>query len=100
MEVTPPQWVNLNSDNYKRRILQIGEDEKGLPEKKVSIDRKPGLENQREVGEPEGPPRERSNVNYAQEVVSMIEAGVGVKADLTALKVAGETVGSLLDIFA
>jgi flagellar basal-body rod protein FlgC len=100
MDVTAHNVANLNTDNYKRRIPQIGQDKNGLPETKVTTDNTPGLENPRRVGEPEGPPREMSNVTYTREAVSMIEAEMGVKANVTALKVAGETFGSLLDIFA
>jgi flagellar basal-body rod protein FlgC len=100
MDVTAHNVANLNTDNYKRRIPHIGQDKNELPEIKVTIDNTPGLENPRQVGEPEGPPREMSNVNYAREAVSMIEAEMGAKANVTALRVAGETFGSLLDIFA
>ena len=100
MDVTAHNVANLNTENYKSRIPRIGQDRNGLPEAKVTIDNTPGLENPRKAGEPEGPPREMSNVNYAKEAVSMIEAEMGVKANVKALKVAGETFGSLLDIFA
>jgi flagellar basal-body rod protein FlgC len=100
MDVTAHNVANLNTDNYKKRIPHIGQDKNELPEIKVTIDSTPGLENPRQVGEPEGPPREMSNVNYAQEAVSMIEAKMGIKANVAALKVAGETFGSVLDIFA
>ena len=100
MDVTAHNVTNLNTDNYKRRIPQIGEDKNGLPETKVTVDNAPGLENPRQVGEAEGLPREMSNVTYAREAVSMIEAEMGVKANVTALRVAGETLGSLLNIFA
>ena len=100
MDVTAHNVANLNTDNYKRRVPHVEQDQNGLPETKVTIDKTPGLENPRKVGEPEGPPREMSNVTYAREAVSMIEAEMGVKANVTALKVAGETFGSLLDIFA
>jgi flagellar basal-body rod protein FlgC len=76
MDVTAHNVANLNTDNYKRRIAHISEDKNGLPETKVTIDNTPGLE-----------------------TVSMIEAEMGVKANVKALKVAGEMFGSLLDIF-
>jgi len=99
MDVTAHNVANLNTDNYKRRVPHVAEDKNGLPETTVTIDNTPGLENPRKVGEPEGPPREMSNVNYAEEAVSMIEAEMGVKANVKALKAAGEMFGSLLDIF-
>ena len=99
MDVTAHNVANLNTENYKRQIAHISEDKNGLPETKVTIDNTPGLENPRRAGEPEGPSREMSNVNYAEEAVSMIEAEMGVKANVKALKAAGEMFGSLLDIF-
>jgi flagellar basal-body rod protein FlgC len=99
MDVTAHNVANLNTDNYKRRIPHVTEDKNGLPETTVAIDHTPGLENPRKAGEPEGTPREMSNVNYAEEAVNMIEAEMGVKANVKALKVAGEMFGSLLDIF-
>ena len=99
MDVTAHNIANSNTDNFKRRIAHIGQDKNGLPETNVTIDKTPGLENPRKPGEPDGPPREMSNVNYAEEAVSMIEAEMGVKANVKALQVAGETFGSLLDIF-
>jgi len=99
MDVTANNVANLNTDNYKRRIAHISEDKNGLPATRVTIDNTPGLENPRKIGEPEGPPREMSNVNYAEEAVNMIEAEMGVKANVKALKTAGEMFGSLLDIF-
>ena len=41
-----------------------------------------------------------SNVNYAREAVSMIEAQAGVKANVKTLKSEGELLASLIDIFA
>ena len=99
MDVTAHNVANLNTDNYKRRIPHIGQDMNGLPETKITTDNTPGLENPRKVGEAKNPSLEMSNVNYAEEVVSMIEAEIGVKANVKAIKVAGETFGSLLDIF-
>ena len=99
MDVSAHNVANLNTDNYKRRIPHVQEDQNGLPATTVTIDNTPGLENTRRAGEPEGPPREMSNVNYAEEAVSMIEAEMGVKANVKALKAAGEMFGSLLDIF-
>ena len=49
MDVTAHNVANLNTDNYKRRIPQIGQDKNGLPETKVAIDKTPGLENPRKL---------------------------------------------------
>ena len=100
MDVTAHNIANLNTDNYKRSISHIEQDKNGLPETKVTIDNTPGLENPKKVGEAKGPPWEMSNVSYAEEAVNMIEAEMGVKANVKTLKAAGETFGSLLDIFA
>ena len=100
MDVAANNVANINTDNYKRRIAHISQDKNGLPETKITIDNTPGLENPRKPGEPEGPPREMSNVNYAEEAVSMIEAKIGVKANVKALQISGETFGSLVDFFA
>ena len=75
MDVTAHNMANLNTDDYKRRISHIGQDKNELPEIKVTIDNTPGLANPRKVGEPKGPSREMSNVNYAQEAVSIIKKG-------------------------
>jgi flagellar basal-body rod protein FlgC len=100
MDVAANNVANINTDNYKRRIAHISQDKNGLPETKITIDNTPGLENPRKPGEPEGPPREMSNVNYAEEAVSMIEAKIGVKANVKALQISGEMFGSLVDFFA
>ena len=99
MDVTAHNIANINTDNYKRRIPHIQEDKNGLPQMAVTVDNTPGLESPRRAGEPEGPSREMSNVTYADEVVNMIEAEMGVKANVKALKAAGEMMGSLLDVF-
>lgn len=100
MDVSANNVANLNTDNYKSRVCHIGQDKNGLPEINVTIDKTPGLEKPRKAGEPEGPPREMSNVNYAREAVSMIEAQAGVKANVRTLKTEGEMLASLIDIFA
>ncbi len=100
MDVAANNVANINTDNYKRRVAHVVQDKNGLPETKITIDNTPGLENPRKPGELEGPPREMSNVNYAEEAVSMIEAKIGVKANVKALQISGETFGSLVDFFA
>lgn len=100
MNATANNVANINTDNYKRRVSHISQDKNGLPETKITIDKTPGVENPRKPEEPEGPHREMSNVNYADEVVNMIEAKNGVKANVRALRFARDTFDSLLDIFA
>ena len=99
MDVSANNVANINTDNYKRRVAHVSQDKNGLPETKITIDKTSGLEKPRKPGEPEGPPREMSNVNYAEEAVSMIEAQIGVKANVKSLHIAGKTFASLVDIF-
>jgi len=99
MGVTANNVANINTDNYKRRVAHISQDKNGLPETKITVDKTPGVENPRKPGEPVGPPREMSNVNYADEVVNIMEAKNGVKANVRAMQFAKDTFDSLLDIF-
>ncbi|MBW2184373.1 MAG: hypothetical protein JRF49_11000 [Deltaproteobacteria bacterium] len=100
MDVSANNVANSNTDNYKRRVAHINQDKNGNPETNITIDKTPGLDNPRKSGEPEGPPRKMSNVNYAREAVSMIEAQAGVKANVRTLESKGEMLTSLIDIFA
>lgn len=100
MDATANNVANTNTDNYKRRVAHISQDKNGFPETKITIDKTPGVEDPRKTGEPDGPPREMSNVDYADEVLNMIEAKTGVKANVRALQFARDSFDSLLDIFA
>lgn len=100
MDVAANNVANINTDNFKRRIAKISEDKNGLPETVITTDRTPGPEYPPMTGKPEGTPNAMSNVNYAEEAVSMIEARTGVKANVNALRTAGETYGWFLDIMA
>lgn len=100
MDATANNVANMNTNNYKRRVAHISQDKNGFPETKIAIDKTPGVENPRKTGEPDGPPREMSNVDYADEVLNMIEAKTGVKANVRSLQFTRETFDSLLDIFA
>ena len=100
MNVTANNVANINTDNFKRGIAKITEDKNGLPETVITTDRTPGLEYPDQPGEPGGISREMSNVNYADEAVSMIEARIGVKANVNALRTAGDTFGWFLDVMA
>jgi flagellar basal-body rod protein FlgC len=97
-DVSANNVANINTDNFKRRIAHIGQDKNELPKTNITIDKTPGIEKPRKPGEPEGPPRERSNVKYANDVVSMIEAQAGVKANVKTLQSEGEMLASLIDI--
>jgi len=98
MNVTANNIANINTDNYKRRIANITQDKNGQPKLETTIDKTPGLEKPRKPGEPEEPPREMSNVNYVDEAVSMIEAKIGIKANIKTLQFEEEMVSSLIDI--
>jgi flagellar hook protein FlgE len=100
MDVAANNVANINTDNFKRRIANITQDKNDHPQAHITIDKTPGLEKPRKTGEPEGPPRETSNVNYAEEAVSMIESQIGVKSNVKTLQTEGEMVASLIDIIA
>jgi len=80
MDVSANNVANMNTDNYKRRVAEIGQNENGHP--------------------PKGPPREMSNVNYAEEAVSMIETKIGAHANVKALQTAEDMLASIIDIIA
>ena len=100
MDVAANNIANSTTDNYKRRVAEIGQDKSGHPKVNITIDNTPGLERPRKPGEPEGSPREMSNVNYAEEAVSMIESRAGVKANVKTLQTSEEMLASLIDIIA
>ena len=100
MDVSANNVANMNTDNYKRRVAEIGQNENGHPRVSITIDKTPGMENPREPGEPKGPPREMSNVNYAEEAVSMIETKIGAHANVKALQAAEDMLASIIDIIA
>ena len=99
MDVTANNIANINTDNFKRRVAEITQDKNGQPHINITIDTTPGLEKPRKAGEPEKSSREMSNVNYAEETISMIEAQIGVKANVKTLQTEGEVLASLIDIF-
>ena len=100
MDVTANNIANSRTDNYKRRVAEIIQDKNGHPKVQITTDDRPGVKKIRQAGEPDGPPQEMSNVNYAEESVNMIEADVGVKANVKVLQTQAETVSYLIDIFA
>lgn len=100
MDVSANNVANMNTDNYKRRVAEIGQNKNGHPKVNITIDKTPGLENPRKPGEPEGPPREMSNVKYAEEAVSMIELRDGANANMRVLQTEEDMLASIIDIIA
>lgn len=98
MDVAANNIANINTDNFKRRVAEITQDKNGHPKVNITIDKTTGLEKTQKPGEPEGPPKELSNVNYTEEAVSMIESKIGIKANVKTLQTEGEMLASLIDI--
>jgi flagellar hook protein FlgE len=86
--------ANVNTDGYKKATATIVEDKKGLPG--VSVERRdtPGPI----VQETDGSLRELSNVELAEEFPRMMISQRGYEANIRALKVEDQMIGSLLDI--
>ncbi len=86
--------ANVNTDEYKKTTATIVEDKNGLP--RVNIDKPdtPGTI----VQETDGTVRELSNVELAEEFPRMMISQRGYEANIKALRIQGETIGSLLDI--
>lgn len=86
--------ANVNTDGYKKTRATIVEDANGLPE--VSVERRdtPGSL----IQETDGTLRELSNVELAEEIPRMMISQRGYEANINALKVQDEMIGSLLDI--
>jgi flagellar hook protein FlgE len=86
--------ANVNTDKYKKTAAAIVEDRNGLPD--VSVERldTPGPI----IQEWDGVLRELSNVELAEEFPRMVISQRGYEANINALKVEDEMIGSLLDI--
>lgn len=86
--------ANVNTDGYKKTRATIVEDANRLPE--VSIERldTPGSM----IQETDGVLRELSNVELAGEIPRMMISLRGYEANINALRVQDEMIGSLLDI--
>lgn len=86
--------ANVNTDGYKKTTATIVEDKNGLP--RVNID-KPDIPCTI-VQETDGTVRELSNVELAGEFPRMMISRRGYEANIKALQLQNETLGSLLDI--
>ena len=86
--------ANVNTDGYKKTRATIVEDTNGLPEVSVERQDAPGSI----IQETDGTLRELSNVELAEEFPRMIISQRGYEANINALKVEDEMIGSLLDI--
>ncbi len=94
LSVTAGNVANVNTDEYKKSVATITDDKNGLPEVYTKrIESQGAL-----VQEADGTQRELSNVDLAEEIPQMMISQRGYEANITALKVQDETIGSLLDI--
>lgn len=86
--------ANVNTDGYKKTTATIVEDRNGLPG--VSVERRdtPGPM----IQETDSTLRELSNVELAEEFPRMMISQRGYEANIKALKVEDQIIGSLLDI--
>lgn len=87
--------ANANTDGYKKDIVTLSETKDGGVETTTSKSDSPGY-----LYDKSGNLVESSNVNYADEAVSQINAKHMLKANLAALKTADEMQESVIDILA
>ncbi len=86
--------ANSNTSGYKKTESVITEDGVGLPELSLKRIDTPGPL----LVESDGTVTEQSNVDLAEELAQSIVAQRGYEANLKALKVQNDTLGSALDI--
>jgi len=86
--------ANVNTDGYKGSTATIVEDPNGLPDVKVKESDTPGPM----IQDMSGSLRELSNVDLAAEFPRMMISQRGYEANIKALRIRNETIGSLLDI--
>jgi len=86
--------ANVNTDGYNKTTATIVEDANGLPG--VSVERRdtPGPM----IQETDGTLSELSNVELAEEFPRMMISQRGYEANINALNIQNEMIGSLLDI--
>lgn len=86
--------ANVNTDEYKKTTATIVEDKNRLPQVNIEKQDTPGAI----VQETDGTVRELSNVELAEEFPQMMISQRGYEANIKALQIQNETIGSLLDI--
>ena len=97
MDVTANNIANINTDGFKKSRVVFEEKAVGGVEVDIQKIETPGNPIHYKEGE-KVMHTETSNVDYAQEAVSMIMANTGSEANLRALQTEDEMLGSLLDI--
>lgn len=95
LEVSAHNIANLNTDEFKKGRVSQEESVTGGVETHVGRVSERGHVRQT----PEGDLVEGSNVNLAEEMVTLLEAEHSLKANINALETADEMERSLLDIF-
>jgi flagellar basal body rod protein FlgG len=96
LETIASNTANVNTDGYKAKKATIVENNQGVPELTVTINKTAGIP----IQGPDTPVRESSNVDLSQEMPNMLIARRGYEANLKALKVQDELNKSVLDILA
>ena len=86
--------ANVNTDGYKGSTATIVEDRNGLPDVGIEKSDMPGSM----IQDGSGSLRELSNVDLAAEFPRMMISQRGYEANIKALRIQNETIGSLLDI--
>jgi len=96
MEVAANNIANINTDDFKKSRAVFKEEANG--EVRVDIQRIETGGNPIPFAEGEKTSAKTSNVDYAEEAVSMMIANRGLEANLKALQIDEEMKGSILDI--
>ena len=96
LEATAGNIANAATDGYKGERATLIEDGTGLPAVHVTFDQSPGAS----IQDPYGPVRETSNVELSREIPELLIAKKGYEANLKALTVQDELLGSLFDVIA
>jgi flagellar basal body rod protein FlgG len=94
LTVSANNVANVNTDEYKKTVATITEDKNGLPELNTEKIETPGPV----IQETDSVLRELSNVELAQEFPRMMISQRGYEANIKALKVQDEMIGTLLDM--
>ena len=94
LSVSAHNVANVNTDEYKRTDAAIVEDRQGLPRLYTRKVETPGPI----IEEPDGTRRELSNVELEREVPHMAISQRGYEANIKALEVQNEMIGTLLEM--
>lgn len=94
LSVSAHNVANVNTDEFKTTRATIEEDKNGLPRLNTKTIETPGPI----IEESDGSRRELSNVELAREIPEMSISQRGYEANINALKVQDEMIGTLLDM--